>query len=218
MLSRPLFLAFLCAAAVQAHPQIDVLYATDPSTSMLRSTGYIRGYEGHIDVLETYHLMDPNVTTALCMDTQQTPTYSSMYPMLTAKPGDNITATYLENGHVTADVLAPDERPHPGNYSWLWGGAPNLELTNVAQMFDVNNLLAGPFNFDDGKCAVAAGNEFGGDRVASPCVSTFYLPDDLETGIYNIVWAWHFPKIPPCTAGAPVEFYTSCADIYVDAS
>lgn len=138
--------------------------------------------------------------------------------MLSARPGDNITALYEENGHVTLDALAPDYRPHPGYYAWLWTGEPNTDLTTVEQMLDVDNVIAGPFTFDDGKCAVAEGNPFGVGRSKQPCVATFWLPEDLITGVYSLVWAWHFPKIPACEEGAPLEFYTSCLDIYVDNS
>ncbi|KAK7202465.1 hypothetical protein BZA70DRAFT_313189 [Myxozyma melibiosi] len=201
-----------------AHSWIDILYATDPDTGTIRSTGYIRNYQGHIDLDETYHLLDPTAASAVCASNQQTATYSSEYPMLTARPGDNITAHYEENGHVTLDSLAPDYKPHPGYYAWLWTGEPGTELTTVGEMLEVDNVLAGPFTFDDGKCAVAEGNPFGAGRTVQPCVATFWLPYGLVSGTYSLVWAWHFPKIPACETGATLEFYTSCLDIYVDNS
>ncbi|KAK9429398.1 hypothetical protein V1505DRAFT_166581 [Lipomyces doorenjongii] len=212
---RRIFTLLLTLGWIQsttAHSWIDVLYATDPNGTVT-SVGYIRNYQGHIDADETYHLMDPTSTTPLCMTSQQSMTYSSMYPMLTARPGDNITALYDENGHVTVDQLPPDMQPHPGYYSWLWGSTNGTQLTTVADMLNVDNLLAGPFSFDDGKCAVGNDNRYG--RKAQPCVSAFYLPKDIEPGTYNLIWAWHFPKIPPCEQNAPVEFYTSCLDIQV---
>ncbi|KAK9463260.1 uncharacterized protein V1516DRAFT_9709 [Lipomyces oligophaga] len=211
---KSLVLIIAYASLIAAHSWIDVLYATD-TNGTIRSTGYIRNFQGHIDADETYHLMDPYRTTALCMSSQQSAAYSDQYPMLVAGPGDNITATYLENGHVTLDMLAPDNRPHPGQYVWLWTGTPDTELSTVSDIFDENYILAGPSNFDDGKCAVAANNPFGQGRTVQPCVSQFYLPTDIDDGVYSIAWVWHFPKIPACEAGTIVEFYTSCADIKI---
>ncbi|KAK9467687.1 hypothetical protein V1512DRAFT_235591 [Lipomyces arxii] len=195
-----------------AHSWIDKLYATAPDGTV-RSTGYPRSYQGHIDLLETYHLMDPLDSTPLCMASQQSPTYSAMYPMLTAMPGDNITALYDENGHITVDKLPPDGKPHPGYYAWLWG-SKGQQLTTVSDMLDVDNVLAGPFPFDDGKCSVT----YNYGRVPQPCVSEFTLSTDIMPGVYNVVWAWHFPKIPPCEPGAPIEFYTTCMDIKIISS
>ncbi|KAK9456709.1 hypothetical protein V1511DRAFT_524245 [Dipodascopsis uninucleata] len=200
-------------ASVRAHSWIDVLYATDPLDGNIISTGYIRNYQGHYDDAETYELLNPTLSTSLCKADQQTPAYSTEYPMLTARPGDNITAQYDENGHVTVDRLAPDYKPHPGHYVWLWAHEPGAQLTTVQDMLNVSNVFAGPFNFDDGRCAVSDNNIYG--RTAQPCRGTFFLPDSIAPGVYNIVWAWHFPKIPACEPGAPQEFYTSCLDINI---
>jgi hypothetical protein len=57
---------------------------------------------------------------ALCKANQVDPTnYTTQYPRLQLKAGDSLVANYTENGHVTQDKLPPDNKPHPGNYSWV---------------------------------------------------------------------------------------------------
>jgi hypothetical protein len=57
---------------------------------------------------------------ALCASNQLNPqNYTTKYPRLVAKAGERLVANYTENGHVTQDKLPPDNKPHPGNYSWV---------------------------------------------------------------------------------------------------
>jgi hypothetical protein len=154
------------------------------------------------------------------MNTQQDPTaYTSQFPRLVAKAGDSLTAQYLENGHVTQDKLPPDNKPHPGNYSWFWTGKPFTgSLTDGSQLttFDElskSTLLSGPSNFDDGKCAESTNNDLGRDGPI-PCESTFTIPAGTPPGIYSLYWVWDFTKL---TAVDPTysEIYTSCMDVEV---
>jgi hypothetical protein len=75
---------------------------------------------GHIDAFETYKVLTSTKGVALCAANQVDPTnYTTQFPRLVAKAGDSLTASYTENGHVTQDKLPPDNKPHPGNYSWV---------------------------------------------------------------------------------------------------
>jgi hypothetical protein len=65
-------------------------------------------------------LMVQDKGVALCKANQVDPTnYTTQFPRLQLKAGDSLVANYTENGHVTQDKLPPDNKPHPGNYSWV---------------------------------------------------------------------------------------------------
>jgi hypothetical protein len=185
-----------------------------------QNTGYIRGYVGHIDLAETYKTLTSTKGVALCMNTQQDPTnYTTQFPRLVAKAGDALTAQYLENGHVTQDKLPPDNKPHPGNYSWFWTGKPftgsTTDGSQLATFDDLSKstLLSGPSDFDDGKCAESTNNDLG-RKGPIPCESHFTIPADTAPGIYALYWVWDFTKL---TAVDPsyVEMYTSCMDVEI---
>ena len=75
---------------------------------------------GHIDQFETYQVLNSDKGVPLCKANQQDPTnYTTQFPRLVARAGDSLVANYTENGHVTKDRLPPDNKPHPGNYSWV---------------------------------------------------------------------------------------------------
>ncbi|KAK9473894.1 uncharacterized protein V1510DRAFT_412993 [Dipodascopsis tothii] len=200
--------------AALAHSWIDSLQVT-ADNGTVTSTGYIRSYSGHYDDLETYHLMNPNGSTPLCMESQRTANYSAEYPMLVARPGDNVTASYEENGHVTVDKLETDMKAHPGSYAWFWSPTPDTEVGDFGAVLDGSaDVVVGPCSFDDGRCAVSSDNSLG--RTKSACHSYFTVPDVNVSGVYSFVWLWHFPKIPRTIAGAPLEYYSSCMDIQID--
>lgn len=172
--------------------------------------GYIRGYAGHIDAVSTYEILSNNPKYPLCKTNQQTNTdYSPQYPHLKAKAGDRVTFNYTENGHVTKDRLAPDGRPHPGNYSLFWTGTPTLQLTILGDL-TFGNRMSGPYGFDDGRCAEDATM----GRQPRPCSGSFTVPN-VAPALYAMVWAWDFPKIPQSLDPNYIEIYTSCFDIEI---
>lgn len=122
--------------------------------------------------------------------------------MLAVPAGSVLVANYSENGHVTKDKLAPDGKPHPGQYVWYL--SPNL-LTTLGDLAEARRASAG--NFDDGLCAEDATVGRLGPRQ---CQSSFVLPGDLAAGTYSLVWLWTFPKV----AGV-VEMYSSCMDVEI---
>jgi hypothetical protein len=90
---------------------------------------------GHIDKFETYQTLNSDNGVALCLGTQRDPNnYTTQYPMLKAKAGDSLVANYTENGHITVDKLPPDNKAHPGNYSWV--------CCNCLQNFDTHGQRA----------------------------------------------------------------------------
>jgi len=175
---------------------------------------------GHIDQFETYKVLNSDVGVPLCFSNQQDPNnYTTQYPRLKVKAGDTLVANYTENGHVTQDKLPPDNKPHPGNYSWFWTGKPYTgSLTDGSQLStfqDLNSstLLSGPSDFDDGRCAESDNNTMGRTGPTN-CQSHFQIPAGTAPGVYAIYWVWDFTKL---TAVDPsyLELYTSCADVEV---
>lgn len=157
---------------------------------------------------------------ALCFNNQQDPNnYTTQFPRLQVKAGDKLVANYTENGHVTQDKLPPDNKPHPGNYSWFWTGIPFTgSTTDGSQLLlfdDLNNgnRLSGPSNFDDGRCAESDDNTMGRTGPTN-CQSHFTIPAGTAPGIYALYWVWDFTKL---TAVDPtyLELYTSCMDVEV---
>jgi len=157
---------------------------------------------------------------ALCLNNQRNPNnYTTQFPRLQAKAGDQLVANYTENGHVTQDKLPPDNKPHPGNYSWFWTGKPFTgSTTDGSQLLlfdDLNagNRLSGPSNFDDGRCAENDDNTLGRTGPTN-CQSHFTIPAGTAPGIYALYWVWDFTKL---TAVDPsyLELYTSCMDVEV---
>ena len=156
----------------------------------------------------------------LCAANQDDPTnYTTQYPRLKVKAGDSLVANYTENGHVTRDKLPPDNKPHPGNYSWFWTGKPFTgSRTDGSQLLTFDNLnnqnrLAGPASFDDGICAESNNNNMGRTGPRN-CQSHFTIPAGTAPGIYALYWVWDFTKL---TAVDPtyLELYTSCMDVEV---
>lgn len=129
--------------------------------------------------------------------------------MLKIQAGLSFVANYTENGHVTKDSLAPDNLPHPGNYTWYLAansaGTPSPMLT-YGSLSTAGRVVA-TGNFDDGKCAEDATKGRAGPRN---CQSVVVVPSTLSAGTYELIWLWNFPKV----AGV-VEMYSSCMDIQV---
>lgn len=146
--------------------------------------------------------------------------YSQQYPRLVVKAGDNIVANYTENGHVTQDKLAPDNKPHPGQYKWYWTGIPfqgsTTDGSQIALFSDLDDkfLLSGPSNFDDGRCAESDNNSMGRTGPTN-CQSHLTIPAGTKPGIYSLYWVWNFPKVPPSIDPTYSEVYTSCMDVEV---
>lgn len=162
------------SALVEGHSWIDFIYPTSDPTSK----GYPRGYQGH-DVstsITQYKVLSRDPTTPLCGPSQQDNTaYTSTYPLLKIAAGASVTGQYLENGHVTKDKLAPDNLPHPGNYSWYWSRSGDMKVFGDA----TPDKVIAQGNFDDGKCAVdSAGIQ--GRPGPIPCLSTFTIPERLQ--------------------------------------
>lgn len=129
--------------------------------------------------------------------------------MLKMQAGDTFVANYTENGHVTKDVLAPDEKPHPGNYTWYLAAnsaASPDPMATYGSLTSVGQVVA-TGNFDDGVCAEDATKGRDGPRN---CQSFVTLPSSLSAGTYELIWLWNFPKV----AGV-VEMYSSCMDVQV---
>lgn len=67
-----------------------------------------------------FHANFQSKGVALCASNQLNPAnYTTQYPRLKVKAGDALVANYTENGHVTQDKLPPNNKPHPGSYSWV---------------------------------------------------------------------------------------------------
>ncbi|ORY79075.1 hypothetical protein BCR37DRAFT_382061 [Protomyces lactucae-debilis] len=187
-------------SGLTAHSWIDNL----AQVGNLSNVGYIRGYGGHIDALSTFQINNLSPSTQLCKSNQQAPAYTSQFPMLVLPAGQSFIANYSENGHVTKDKLAPDNLPHPGNYTWyLQSASQSLKTLN-----DLNTAqIVATGNYDDGLCAEDATRGRAGPRQ---CQSQVQLPTTLAQGTYQLVWLWQFPKV----AGV-VEMYSSCMDVQV---
>ncbi|CCG82908.1 protein of unknown function [Taphrina deformans PYCC 5710] len=138
--------------------------------------------------------------------------YTSHYPMLQIQAGKSLVANYSENGHVTKDSLAPDFKPHPGNYTWFLAAnsaSSPSPLSTIGQAHTIGTVI-GSGNFDDGVCAEDATKGRNGPRQ---CQSVVQVPSNLAAGSYELIWLWNFPKV----AGV-VEMYSSCMDIQVSAN
>src|SRR5579862_1138456 len=146
--------------------------------------------------------------------------YSQQYPRLVVKAGDSIVANYTENGHVTQDKLAPDNKPHPGQYKWYWtakaftGSTDDGSQIKLFSDLDDKFLLSGPSNFDDGRCAESTNNNMGRMGPIN-CQSHITIPAGTAPGIYALYWVWNFPKIPASIDPTYSEVYTSCMDVEV---
>ncbi|OLL24589.1 hypothetical protein NEOLI_003343 [Neolecta irregularis DAH-3] len=196
---------------VCAHSWIDKL------ETQRGNVGYIRAYIGrssttNIDEAETYALPDASsYSRSSCMASQQSATYSSEYPMLSAYPGDTITATYKENGHVCIEPTrqtAPNAT-YAGNYQWIWTGNSKQSLNTLGQLLSTSGRTLGSHSFDDGKCCENADNSIG--RTRQDCNGSFTLPAGTPPGEYPIYWIWKFVKF----GGATETYYTSCFDVQV---
>lgn len=178
-------------------------------TTNLSNIGYIRGYQGHLDSVSSFLIQSTAASQPICDPDQQSQTYSAQYPMLTIAAGDSFVANYTENGHVTKDVLAPDNKPHPGNYTWYLAAnsaASPDSMSTYGSLFSAGQVVA-TGNFDDGVCAEDATKGRAGPRN---CQSVVTVPASLAAGSYELIWLWNFPKV----AGV-VEMYSSCMDIQV---
>ena len=128
--------------------------------------------------------------------------------MLSIRAGSSFVASYTENGHVTKDRLAPDNLPHPGNYTWFIAQNSAVvpsPLSTLGDLFTKATTLA-TGNYDDGKCAEDNTKGRAGPRA---CQSTVTVPQ-VAAGTYQLVWLWNFPKVT-----GVVEMYSSCMDITV---
>ncbi|CCG82125.1 protein of unknown function [Taphrina deformans PYCC 5710] len=197
---------------VVAHSWIDNIYVSSQPGVL----GYPRNYAGHnADLSITqYKVLVNDPSTAACGPSQQSATYSAEYPMLVLPAGSEITATYLENGHVTKDKLPPDSLPHPGNYSWFLSSVDG-SLKTFADLND-QTRISGPSPFDDGRCAVDASG-IQGRPGPIDCLSRITIPASLAAGRYQLTWWWSFTKLSAIDASY-AEYYTTCLDIQVTSS
>lgn len=132
--------------------------------------------------------------------------------MLTIESGKTFVANYSENGHVTKDVLSPNNGPRPGNYTWYLAATDSTDenpLATYGAALQTGRVIASG-DFDDGKCAEDATKGRAGPRQ---CQSSVTLPSTLSAGTYELIWLWDFPKVD-----GVVEMYSSCMDITVVAA
>ena len=193
------------AGIVLSHSWIDSL--TDVSDAS--NVGYIRAYQGHLDTVSSFLIQNKNSNTMICRANQLSPSYTAKFPMLSIRANGAFIATYTENGHVTKDSLQPDNKPHPGTYTWFLArsGSDVTPLRTYGDLMTKATVIA-TGNFDDGKCAEDSTR----GRSPRPCQSFVQLTNVLP-GMYQLVWLWEFPKVPNV-----VEMYSSCADIRVVAA
>ncbi|RKP11112.1 hypothetical protein THASP1DRAFT_21267 [Thamnocephalis sphaerospora] len=183
----------------QAHSWLE---CTDFRNS--RCYGWQRGWSPqHLDMEMTYRGTTADDRPACFPGRQDEPNYTSDYPMARAAPGQNLTITYLENGHVTKDQLS--ERPHPKTFTLHWSPVANEDTLEMRSQLTKSNQLGGEFPFDDGKCS-EDGVQPG--RAKHPCQATFTVPPDATPGRHQVVWLWKFNK-------AGIEEYTACFDVLV---
>ncbi|KXN74096.1 hypothetical protein CONCODRAFT_67703 [Conidiobolus coronatus NRRL 28638] len=212
--SNPVHLSIILALVnyIAAHSWIDCVDVKDDHSC----GGYIRGYDGHIDLHQTYKLLGRPNDSPICSPARQAhpDNYDDQYPRAVAEPGDTLKFFYLENGHVTKDRLAPDGRPNPKQYTIHWTGKPftgdRLEGTQIMTRGELgpHNQLGPAQNFDDGKCAE---DNTRGRAGPLPCQGKITLPTGIAPGIYQFIWFWKFDK----DFKGNGEEYTSCFDVEV---
>ncbi|KAI8047982.1 hypothetical protein BDF22DRAFT_707451, partial [Syncephalis plumigaleata] len=181
------------------------LECTDYSVGTAQCSGYQRGWSAsHTDTDVTYRILDrKNVPVCFPGRQDSSNSYTPGFPMAQARPGQTLTFTYLENGHVTKDRL-PD-KPDPKTYTIHWSSAANEDTLKMRSDLSSSNQLGEAQPFDDGQCS-EDGLQPG--RIKRPCRGTFTIPNDATPGRHQFVWWWKFDKAAP-------EEYTACFDVMV---
>ncbi|KAI9595585.1 hypothetical protein BDF19DRAFT_440943 [Syncephalis fuscata] len=188
--------------SVGAHSWLE---CTNYSISTNQCNGYQRGWSpNHIDVDMTYRILNRQNVPACFPGRQDSSTqYAPAFPMANARPGQTLTLTYLENGHVTKDKL-PDQ-PNPKTYTIHWSSAANQDTIKMMSDMTAQNQLGPALPFDDGQCS-EDGLQPG--RVKRPCRGSFTIPSSATPGRHQFVWWWKFDKAGP-------EEYTACFDVMI---
>ncbi|KAI8052855.1 hypothetical protein BDF22DRAFT_685546 [Syncephalis plumigaleata] len=195
----------LMIATVQQTVAHSWLECTDYSVGTAQCSGYQRGWSAsHTDTDVTYRILDrKNVPVCFPGRQDSSNSYTPGFPMAQARPGQTLTFTYLENGHVTKDRL-PD-KPDPKTYTIHWSSAANEDTLKMRSDLSSSNQLGEAQPFDDGQCS-EDGLQPG--RVKRPCRGTFTIPNDATPGRHQFVWWWKFDKAAP-------EEYTACFDVMI---
>lgn len=196
--------------------------------------GYIpRGGPGFADVNLQNKILDVKTNPLICRNFSQGDYSNPAFQPLKAAPGEFISMSYQENGHVTDPTLVANKPFRSGNV-YVYG---TLDHTADAKLNDVRNvwtvdgtggnqkgkLLATHF-FDDGQCYQNRGEDgskypiftarkakFAQDELH--CQTDLQLPADLATsGTYTLYWVWDWPT-NNSMPGNTTEIYTSCAQI-----
>jgi len=168
---------------------------------------YIRNYVGRstptaaVDDYYTWKALGRPNDFPLCKPDSQSSnrTYTSQYPMATAKAGDTLNIMYTPNGHSN-----PGDRGLQTTSRIHWTGNPSTQLNTRADLNSGNQLTSWPYGQN---CATT------GDVASLPCVNGFTIPAGTPTGVYQFVWYWPYDKDQQ---QSPIgEEYFSCFDVAV---
>lgn len=191
--------------------------------------GYARNYPGRgtssINTFYTYRIDHKDVARGhpVCQFDRDG-AYNSWRKMIHAKPGDKLYFAYFPNGHISKDKWA-----RPTQYGIYWSGQPNTDLQSTTQLGS-SNLVNGQLqNFDDGNCGESyEDGDFRGGSIPSgragdgkPCVGSFTIPTNAQSGTYSFVWFWTFYKTDDehvVVNGYYGAAYSSCFDVVVEGS
>ncbi|RKP09579.1 hypothetical protein THASP1DRAFT_22594 [Thamnocephalis sphaerospora] len=169
--------------------------------------GWQRGWSPqHRDTDMTYKLLTTDDVPVCFPGKQDNPTYTDGFPMARASPGQKLTITYLENGHVTKDQLPT--KPDPKTFTLHWSPVANVDTIKTRSQLTAANQLGGELPFDDGKCSEDGAQP---GRSKGPCQASFTVPSSATPGRHQVVWHWKFNK-------AGTEEYTACFDVLVTGS
>ncbi|KAJ2904076.1 hypothetical protein MKZ38_008887 [Zalerion maritima] len=183
-------------------------------------------------------------TQLMCRADQTMNSYSDTYPKLTAKAGEWLALTYLENGHTT---LKTDFKPANGGTVFVYGTtepkSSTKETLNSIHMQwnadgtggDGRGKLLATRNYDNGVCHEQNGGEESEARQAATgvnmlrCQTDIQLPDDLDEGTYTLYWVWEWPEMAAdvdissatgtesLSETSNTEMYTTCLDVEITA-
>lgn len=187
--------------------------------------GFIRNYKGHVDATSNYRIEDPSLEMSVCAPFQQEADQEggSEFPRLVASPGDTITATYTENGHISKPEAADAV---PGDIFWF-GTTETMSGDSIPTLKEVMEWTAdgsggngkgfkmsGATDFDDTRCIEDNGTPIALQRQpAQACQSSFRLPQDIDSEHLTVFWVWDFSaKLGIAAAETHTEWYTSCMD------
>jgi len=195
---KTLLYAITIISATTAHSWLDCVgYSGSAKGAFCK--GYPRSYPGReaqvVTDEYTVRINDRPSNAPVCGGGQTSPTYSSKFPMATARAGESLTLSWQANGHY--------EKPAHTQVHIHWTGKPGTQLETYGELSSANTVATMEFA---NKAICVDPND---DNTV--CTGALPIPVGTKPGKYFFVWRWVFDNNP---SG---EEYTTCFDVQVTA-